>query len=651
MTTGSPPPAPRSPAGDWAGIGAGAILVVGIVAIYARTFSVPLLFDDRTWLTLNPSLLHLRALGTVLSPPLDSGTGGRPLINLIDALNYAAGGTSVTGYHVVNLAIHVLAALTLFALVRRTLLLPAMADRFGPAATALALAVSAVWAWHPVLTESVTYLAQRSESLMGLFYLLTLYCFVRGASAAGPGGRWGWFSLAVLACLAGVGSKEVIATAPLLVLLYDRTFLSGSFAQAWKRHWGILLALAATWVPLGFLMAGLRLRGVGFNPVISWRAYGLVEIRVVVKYLLLAVWPRPLVFDYGAFVPARWTEIWPYAVVLAALLAATVAAIRRVPAAGFAACWFFLILAPSSSIVPVFSQPMAENRLYLPVAGVAALAVLGLFALAGRRSLALFAVLAVGLGLASAARNQDYLTADRIWTDTVAKVPQSPRGHSNLAAILIITPGRGDDAVAEYAKAVALEPRNGEGYYNLGNALGRVGRIREACDQYEEAILLKPDLTEAHACLGTIWSSMPGHLDDALAEYQKAARLAPHQAGVHNDLGNAWYAHPGHMADAIAEYHEALRLDPNLPEAHSNLGNALLTQPGMVEEAVAEYQTTVRLKPDVAANRISLARALLRLPGRSGEARAEAEAALRLEPGNGAAQQLLGSLAAATPRS
>jgi tetratricopeptide (TPR) repeat protein len=628
---------------------AGAILVAGTIAIYGRTFSVPLLFDDRTWLTLNPTLLHLRALGTVLSPLPSSGTGGRPFTNLTYALNYAIGGENVTGYHVVNLAIHVLAALTLFGLVRRTLLLPVMAERFGQAATALALAVSAIWAWHPVLTESVTYLAQRSESMMGLFYLLTFYCFLRGAEAEGPGGRRGWFILSVLACLCGVGTKEVIATAPLLVLLYDRTFLSGSFSRAWKRHWPVLVALAATWLPLAFLMSGLRQRGVGFNREISSHAYALVESRVVVRYLLLAVWPRPLVFDYGAFVPAGWAEIWPYALVLALLLAGTAIAIRRAPAAGFALCWFFLILAPSSSFVPVFTQPMAENRLYLPVAGVAALAVLGIFAAAGRRSLPLFALLAVGLGAAAAVRNQDYLTAPRIWADTVAKVPRSVRGHSNLAATLIIEPGRQADAVTEYATAVALDPRNGEAYYNLGNALGRVGRIQEAHDQYEEAALLKPNLPEVHECLGTMWMSMPGHADEALAEYQKAERLLPDQAGTHNDLGNAWYAHPGHMADAIAEYRIALRIDPNLPEAHSNLANALLTLPGKLEEAVAEYRITVRLKPDVAANRVSLARALLRLPGRSAEARAEAEEALRLEPGDPAAQELLRSLPASQP--
>ena len=135
-------------AGGWRGPAACAILAAGTAAIYSRTFSVPLLLDDITPITDNPSIRRLWPLWQVFSPPADCGTGGRPLINLSYALNYAAGGTAVAGYHAVNLAIHVLAALVLFGLVRRTLELPSMARRFGAASIPLALAVAAIWAWQ-----------------------------------------------------------------------------------------------------------------------------------------------------------------------------------------------------------------------------------------------------------------------------------------------------------------------------------------------------------------------------------------------------------------------------------------------------------------------------------------------------------------------
>jgi len=554
-------------------LAAGAILAVGSIAIYARTFAVPLLFDDRTWLTDNPSIRHLGALGTVLSPRPDSGVGGRPLLNLTYALNYAAGGTDVAGYHVVNLLIHVLAAWTLFALVRRTLLRPILADKFGPAATPLALAVTAIWAWHPVQTEAVTYLAQRSELLMGLCYFLTLYCFLRGAEAEGTGGRRIWFSLSVLSCLAGVGSKEVIATAPLIVFLYDRTFLSGSFSGAWRRHGVVLLTLAATWLPLGFLMAGLSQRGVGFGPEVSWWAYGLVESRVVVRYLILAFWPRPLIFDYGAFVAPHLAAVWPYIAVQIALLAATAAAVRRVPAAGFAAAWFFLILAPSSSVVPVVAQPMAESRLYLPLAGIAALVVLEVFALSGRRCLPFFAIWAAGLGVAAAARNQDYRSERAIWADTVSKNPQNARAHSTLAAAWMKLSGHRDDAIAEFNSALRLNP-NLPGVYND---------------------------------LGNIWYATPGRMADAIADYKRALQLNPAFPEAHNNLGNVLLGEPGQLDSAIAQYREAIRLKPDYVDAHFSLALALLRLPGRSSEARSELETVLRLRPGDAAAKQLLA--------------------------------------------
>jgi len=197
-----PAPARRA---DWAGLASGAIIAAGAVAVYGRTFSVPLLFDDISSIADNPSIRRLWPIWPALSPPNEAGVGGRPLLNLSYAANYAAGGAGVFGYHLINLCIHVLAAWTLFALVRHTLRRPILAERFGSAANSLALAISAIWAWHPVQTESVTYLSQRAESMMGLFYLLTLYCFMRGTEP-GPDGKSGrriWFTLSFLACLAG----------------------------------------------------------------------------------------------------------------------------------------------------------------------------------------------------------------------------------------------------------------------------------------------------------------------------------------------------------------------------------------------------------------------------------------------------------------
>src|SRR5207249_9737776 len=134
-------------------------------------------------------------------------------------INYVWGGLNVWGYHALNLGIHILVASTLFAVLRRTLTGDVLCVQFGRTATGLALAVAVIWMVHPLLTESVTYVCQRSELLMGLFLLLTLYCLIRGD---GTTNRNVWYAAGVLSCFLGAGSKEVMAAAPIVVLVYDR---------------------------------------------------------------------------------------------------------------------------------------------------------------------------------------------------------------------------------------------------------------------------------------------------------------------------------------------------------------------------------------------------------------------------------------------
>jgi hypothetical protein len=172
---------------------------------------------------------------------------------------------------------------------------------FGRDALPLALAVALLWTLHPLQTEAVTYVIQRVESLMGLCYLLTLYCLIRSVDSPRPAL---WQGCMVTACLLGMATKEVMATAPLLGLLYDRTFLAGSFREAWQRRRWWYVGLAATWLPLACLVAGTggnRGGTSGFNVGVAPWAYWLTQFQAVAHYLKLSVWPHPLVFEYGTF--------------------------------------------------------------------------------------------------------------------------------------------------------------------------------------------------------------------------------------------------------------------------------------------------------------------------------------------------------------
>ncbi len=276
---------------------ASGLLATVIVVAYSNSFSGPFVYDDVNSIAQgNPTLFHLWPIWPVLNPPDGLTVSGRPLLNLSFAVNYALGGTKVWGYHALNLVIHVLAGLTLFGLVRRTLLLPRLRGQFGATALPLALVAAALWALHPLQTEAVTYVVQRAESMMGLFYLLTMYAFVRGLESPAPAR---WYAASIGSCLLGMASKEVMVSAPVMVLLFDRTFGSGSFREAFRQRRRFYLALAATWLWLGCLVmstGGNRSGSVGFNVGVSWWAYILTQFVAVTRYLRLSFWPHPLVF-------------------------------------------------------------------------------------------------------------------------------------------------------------------------------------------------------------------------------------------------------------------------------------------------------------------------------------------------------------------
>jgi tetratricopeptide (TPR) repeat protein len=619
-------------------VAAASVIVLAAGLAYSNSLGVPFILDDAAAIATNPSVSHL---GSALSPPPGLPTSGRPLLNLTFALNHAWGGFGVLGYHAINLLIHASAGLVLFGIVARTLAKGALAARFGQDARLLALLTAILWTLHPLQTEAVTYVSQRAESLMGLFYLLTLYLFVVAQEATRPGR---WYLASVLACLLGALTKEVIATAPLIVLLYDRTFCSGSVRGALRLRWRYYLGAASTWL----LLAGLALnhgsRAVGFGYNVGPWDYALTSCRSVATYVGLALWPHPLVFDYGMEVIRRPAEVWPQALFLAALIVAAALALRFRPAIGFAFAWFLLILAPTSSVIPVAAQPMAEHRMYLPLAAVTCALVLGSYRAMGRRCLSPLALLAVLLGSLSFLRNRDFASEGTLWADTVRKCPTNARAHSAYGSVLARTPGSLSRAIAEYEAALTIDPGYVEAHTKLGTALARTpGRLQEGIAQLREALRLDPGYMRAHDSLGTALAGIKGREAEAILEYKAALRLDPGFAQAHNDLGQVLAGIPGRAPDAISEYEAALRIDPDFAQAHSDLAMVLADTPGRLPDAIAEYRKALRVNPEYAEAHNNLGVALSRSPGRLPEAAAEYRAALAANPDFAEAHNNLGS--------
>lgn len=638
------PSAPIPPSSRPVAVVAG-VIVLAVLAVYWNVLEGPFVFDDVPAIVENPTI---RRFADALHPPSDRGlpVTGRPIVNLSLALNYAAGGLAPRGYHLMNVALHALTALTLFGFVRRTLLLPSWDNRFALSATWIAGTVALLWSVHPLQTAAVSYVVQRAEILVSLFYLLTLYAFTRSTGChplndKGPVGTRalaGWGSVAVVAAAAGMATKEVMVSAPVIVGLYDRTFVAGSFREAWRRRWQLHVALGATWLLLAALMLGTggRAGTAGFGLGISPWAYVLKQCGALAHYLRLALWPDALVFDYGGMVLVKnAVQVVPQALLILALLAGTAVALWRWPRAGFVGAVFFAVLAPTSSFVPL-ADTMFEHRMYLPLAAVLVAIVVPTSVAAHPRASAFLALLALPLGWLTVERNQAYRSELALWRDTVAKRPENVRAHYTLGSVLAVQ-GRWADAIAEYERALRLRPDSPEANNNLGNALVQTGRAAEAVPRYEAALRGAPS-ADTHNNLANALQRL-GRLPEARAHYLAALKLRPDLADAHNNLGNV-LAQSGEFPAAIEHYEAALRARPDLADAHANLGN-VLAQSGNPGAALVHYETALRLRPEFLDARFNLATALTELR-RPTEAIAHYEEVLRRRPDYpGAREQLV----------
>jgi protein O-mannosyl-transferase len=595
-----------------------AIVVLGVAA-YSDSFRGVFVFDDRGAIQENHAIRQLWPVGPILRGP-------RPVADLTFAVNYATGGLDVAGYHLVNLAVHILAALTLFGIVRRTLSLPPLADRFGPAASALALAVALLWMVHPLQTESVTYIVQRAESLMGLFYLLTLYCAIRGFSSPNHCGRW--YAAAIAACALGMGVKPVMVSVPLVVLAYDRLFVTPSLKAALRRSWRLYLGLAATWLVLAILVSRSPAEpsaGFGMESLTPWK-YARTQFGVIVHYLALSFRPWPLCLDYGWGVASAPRYILPPALIVLALVGTTIAFLRRASPLAFPGIWFFLILAPTSSIMPI-RDLCFEHRMYLPLAAVIAVVVLGAHALGGRalalavpserrrrpgiEIAAISCMLVAGyLGSLTFLRNGLYENEATIWKDVVLHKPRNARAFLNLGGALV-GQSRNEEAVPYLLHALEIErdyaaaPEDrglllsdvgrAAAHNYLGIALSELGRYDDAKAHFAEGTVLRPDDAAAQWHFGNTLAAL-GRAPEAIAHYREAIELKPESAAAHYNLAKA-LADLGRTDEAILEYEETLKLAPGNGAAHNNLGRLLALQ-GRPAEAVEQYREALRLLPD-----------------------------------------------------
>jgi tetratricopeptide (TPR) repeat protein len=376
---------------------------------------------------------------------------------------------------------------------------------------------------------------------------------------------------------------------------------------------------------------------VGFHVkgVTAWQ-YAVSQPGVVLHYLRLAVWPDGLCLDYGWPIAQTTAEVLLPAVLLALLLAAGLWAARRWPGVGFCSLAFFIVLAPTSSVVPLKDLAF-EHRMYLPLAPLTVLAVLAAdAALAGgscRARLRTLAAAAVVLGLSTCLarltvhRNAVYRTRLVMWADVVAKRPNNARGYTNLGKA-VKQAGDLDKAFVLYSQAIRLAPDYATAHWNMGNTLFQLDKMPQAVHHFQKVLSLDPSYPLGHYNLANALFRA-GRPEEAVGHYREAVRINPNYAPAHGNLAGVLLSQ-GKAEEAAEHYRQAVRLAPHLAPVQNNLGAALL-QLAAWPQAADAFAQAVRLAPEQAEYRRNLAFALHK-QGRLQAAQAEYQASLRLDP-------------------
>ncbi|GAA4434461.1 hypothetical protein [Bremerella cremea] len=501
------------------------LIVLATLVSYHRTFNYPFHFDGQVAVQANPDFQKL---------DWDSvPTQTRQLVDLTWQLNYVADGGSLVGYHVVNIAIHVFAGLLLFAFVDRTLQLPSVPTRYREPGLLLAAAIAILWVVHPLQTQSVTYIVQRYESLMGMFFLLAMVCLPWGASSTRG---WPWYAGGIVASFAAVLCKEVAIVLPLVMLWYDRAFLASSWRQILRQRGLVYVGVFASWLILAQVIWVPRSQHAAsgvvqveeieytaqgpIRHVIGPKEYLFSQAKAIPFYLRLTLVPDGQSLDHGWRGTYSLTEaILPGLVVMAAL-GLTGWAVVRSPQLSFVGGWFFLILAPTSSILPI-KDIVFEHRMYLPLAAPLTLIVLGLWEAIrrlaprddvparSRKLIAAMTFLVVIYGGVTLARNEVYRSDEAMWLDVIAKNPMHERGYHGLAHAYILQ-GDWEAAIPFLEKTMALNPNYpfdpyyGESLFHAAQLSIAQGNVEGTITLLDLSIRLNPSDPEPYFLMAQI---------------------------------------------------------------------------------------------------------------------------------------------------
>jgi len=573
------------------------LLVAATLLVYLPAWNGKPIWDDDFYVTNNPLLAAPDGLRRIWFST-DSPSQYFPLTYTVLRMEHSLWGLNPAGYHSVNILLHAINALLVWLLLKR-LSVPG------------AWLAAALFALHPVQVESVAWITELKSVLSLFFILLTLFCWVE---FIGERAKRFWYWLALVFYALALFSKTTACTLPaaLLLILWLKTK-----PIDWRR-----LAQMVPFLAMGLGMGLLTMWWERFHQGTQGKQFsmGLPERILVASHALWfyagkLFWPVNLTFMYP-----RWTiepaNPWGYGWLAMGIgLCAAIYFTRRFfgRSVEVATLFYVATLSPLLGFVTVYTFRytfVADHYQYVASIGLIALAAAGITIAFKTRpflKLACCGALLLTLGMLTWRQAGMYTDIETLWRTTIAKNSNAFLAYNNLG-IILSGKGQMDAAVADFQKALEINPGFFEAQSNLGNALLQKGRVAEARDHFKKAVEINPDSAVSHYNLGNALLGM-GQLDGAMVQFRKALEIQTDYAEAHNNLGVVLLRKGQPEEEAMLQFQEALKLNPDYAEAHYNLG-AVFGVRGRLDEAVEQYRIAIQLKPDYADAQGNLANVL-----------------------------------------
>jgi tetratricopeptide (TPR) repeat protein len=545
-----------------------------MVLVYSGALQAGFFLDDTQTILLNPNVTDL---GLAFKQCLTSDRG---LVNLSLAVNYALTGSVPWGFHFVNLAVHYLNGLLLFALLLTTLRLPRVGLSASRAAL-LAFYSAAIWLVHPLGSQAVIYVVQRAELMATTMMLLSALMLVLSATSTSR--RWLWQLLCVLACFAGMQCKLIALVTPLILLIFDWLFISEKAQDIWRQRRWMYVGSFASWSMMFvfgiFSMfksdAQLASAGTGLMRAIPPSLYLAAQSQILLYYLYLAIWPGTLVFDHQWPLPIEFWACWPTLLTMTVLFLMTVLLVIRRVRWSLLPALFFLVLAPTSSFMPVIDLAV-EHRMYLALSSVCVGVVLLLGWLLREKSRWLVGILVtvlIALSLRTWVRVGDYQDPEVLWGKILATYPQSPRAIWQVKFARLMKNGL-EKQINQLYRAIAAKPDDDASLYALGEIYFQLGEFKFARPLLEQAWQRQPDQPDYTKTLAQMLR-IDGELDRALELYEKLIKQRPDVIDIRISYAEL-LAGLRHWDDALAQLDQADAIFPDNPAVYANRANILL---------------------------------------------------------------------------